>query len=125
MIPARKISETILEFGSPMLRGLPENVTKDEFEAVLRFIVTAWNSVVLDGWYKTNKYESEFRQALSQMPIEISGTLEKLINRKKRKYSSDPRAVGNYSVIEKNGEFIFRAEARLDLQRVKEVGSPQ
>jgi len=99
MIPTRKISETILEFGSPILRVLPENVTKEEFEAAIRFIVTAWNAVVLDGWHKTNKFENEYCQALGEMPIEISGALGKLIKRKKRKYSSDPRAVGNYPPV--------------------------
>jgi len=123
MIPTRKISETILDFGSPILRVLPENVTKEEFEAAIRFIVTAWNAVVLDGWNKTKKYEIEYCKALDKMPIEISGALGKLIKRKKRKYSSDLRAVGNYWVIEKNGEFVFRAEARLDLQGVKAIGS--
>lgn len=78
----------------------------------MRIIVSAWNAVVLDGWDKTNQLEDEFIKALSTSPREMQLIAKQLIERKKHKYSSDPRAVGNYWVIEKNGEFVFRAEAR-------------
>jgi len=103
MIPTRKISETILEFDDPILQELPESSTKEDFEAVMRLVVSAWNAVVLDEWNKTRKFEKEFIKALRPMPKEFDGISRKLIWRKKRKYSSDPRAVGNYWVIEKNG----------------------
>ena len=125
MIPNRKISETILEFGEPILEELPENASKEEMEAAMRLIVSAWNAVVLDDWNKTREFEKAFLEALIPMPKEFESIPKKLIKRKKRKYSTDPRAVGNYWVIEKNGGLVFKAEARLDLQGVKGIGVMQ
>lgn len=122
MIPNRKISETILEFGEPILEKLPDNASKEEMEAAMRLIVSAWNAVVLDDWNKTREFEKAFLKALMPIPKEFESVPRKLIKRKKRKYSSDPRAVGNYWVIEKNGELVLRAEARLDLQGVEGIG---
>jgi hypothetical protein len=122
MIPNRKISETILEFGYPIIAGLPENAPKEELEAVMSLIVSAWNAVILDDWNKTRKFEKAFLKALQPMPKEFESIPRKLIKRKKKEYSSDPRAVGNYWVIEKTGELVFRAEARLDLQGVEGIG---
>lgn len=125
MIPNRKISETILEFGNPILEELPEHASKEEMEAAMLLIVSAWNAVVLDDWKKTREYEKAFLKALMPIPKEFESIPRKLIKRKKRRYSSDPRAVGNYWVIEKNGELVFRAEARLDLQGVEGIGVMQ
>ena len=125
MIPNRKISETILEFGEPILEKLPDNASKEEMEAAMRLIVSAWNAVVLDDWNKTREFEKAFLKALMPIRKEFESVPRKLIKRKKRKYSSDPRAVGNYWVIEKNGELVLRAEARLDLQGVEGIGVMQ
>lgn len=125
MIPTRKISETILEFGNPVLQALPDNSGKEGFEAAIRIIVAAWNAVVLDGWSKTSKFEKEFLKALRPMSSEFDDIPKKLIKRKKKNYSADPRAVGNYWVIERNGAFVFRAEARLNLQGVETIGAEQ
>jgi len=73
MIPTRKISETIIEFGEPILQELPENSTKEEFEAAFRIVVTAWNAVVLDGYNKNRKFEKAFLSALRSMPTAFSG----------------------------------------------------
>ena len=125
MIPTRKISETIIMFGEPILRELPNNPTKEEVERAFRIIISAWNSVVLDKWNKNRKFEKAFLNTLRSIPAESSHIPKRLIKRKKRKFSMDPRAVGEYWVIEENGEMVFRAEARLDLSGVETVGSKQ
>ncbi len=122
MILTRKISETILEFGNYLIEELPKNSTKEQFEHVMRIVVSAWNAVVLDEWNKTNYFESEFLKALSSTPEEMQLKARSLIARKKTKYPSDPRAVGNYWVLEKNGKFVFRAEARIDLKGLEADG---
>jgi hypothetical protein len=119
------MSETILEFGEPILQELSGDASKEELEAAMRLIVSAWNAVVLDDWNKTTRAETELLKALKPMPKEFESIARKLIKRKRRKYSSDPRAVGNYWVIQKNGELVFRAEARLDLQGVEVIGVKQ
>ena len=50
MIPSKKISQTVLEFGKSIIAGLPVNYTKEEFEATMKVVVTAWNAVVMDSW---------------------------------------------------------------------------
>lgn len=112
-------------FGEPILQELPENSTKDEVEAAFHLIVSAWNAVVLDEWGRSRKFEKEFLNALSSIPAEFRNIPKRLIKRKKRKFSMDPRAVGDYWVIEKNGEMVFRAEARLDLSGVETIGAKQ
>lgn len=125
MIPTRKISETVIEFGEPILQELPENTTKEEFEAAFRIVVTAWNAVVLDGYNKNRKFEKAFLSALRSMPTQFSGIPKRLIKRKKRRYSTDPRSVGKYWVVERDGELVFRAEARLGLKEIDTVGLKQ
>ena len=113
MIPTRKISETILEFGEPLIQELPEDSTKEIFEATMNVIVSVWNAVTIDTKEKNNNFESELLKALLPVPPELQLITRELIQRKKTDYASDPRAVGNFWVIEKDGEFVFRAKARL------------
>jgi hypothetical protein len=113
MIPTTKISETILEFGEPLIQELPEDTSKEAFEAIINVIVSVWNAVTIDTRKQNNNYETELLQALLPAPPELQLIAKMLIQSKKANYASDPRAVGNYWVIEKDGEFVFRAEARL------------
>jgi|TARA_B100001964_G_C13825265_1_gene419102 hypothetical protein len=71
-IPTRKISETILEFGDPLISILPDGFTKEEFEGIIMTIVAAWNSVVLDDWKKSDNFTTEYRKAMSQMDNPIA-----------------------------------------------------
>jgi len=81
MIPNRKISETILEFGDPILEELPENASKEEMEAAMRLIVSAWNAVVLDDWNKTREFEKAFLKALIvSVPPGISPLVDRAWN---------------------------------------------
>lgn len=118
MIPNRKISEVILEFGDPLLEELSEDHDKIELEGMLRLIILTWNAVTLDQWHKTRNNEDELLKALREAPAGFQTITKKLIKRKKRKYSSDPRAVGNYSVVEKDDGYSLRAEAKLSVEHV-------
>jgi hypothetical protein len=112
MIPNTKISQTILEFGKSVFLQLPDDHTKEEFEAMLSIVITTWNSVVIDAWNKTDKYERELIERLENAPKQVKIDVKRLIKRKKSKFSADLRAVGNHWVREKNGEYIFGCEAR-------------
>ena len=76
MIPNRKISETILEFGEPIFPKLPDNASKEEMEAAMRLIVSAWNAVVLDDWNKTREFEKAFLKALMPIPEKNSSLFQ-------------------------------------------------
>ncbi len=116
MIPNTKISETILEFGKSLIIELPSEHSKEEFEAVITIAITAWNAVVMDAWEKTNKYESELLSTMHTAPKEVQIEIKRLIKRKKNKFGSDPRAVGNHWIREQDGELLFGCEARLNVE---------
>tara|TARA_R110001583_G_C5320974_1_gene377196 strand:+ start:70 stop:447 length:378 start_codon:yes stop_codon:yes gene_type:complete len=116
MIPSKKISQTILEFGKSIIAGLPMNYGKDEFEATMKVVVTAWNAVVMDSWEKGTKFESELLTLMESAPKNAKLEMKRLIKRKKTKFSHDPRAVGDFWVRENNGEFTFGCEARLNVE---------
>ena len=116
MIPNTKISQTILEFGKSVILQLPDDHTKEEFESAIRIVITAWNAVVLDGWNKSNRFERELLSTMRNVPKEAQIEIQRLVKRKKKKYGSDPRAVGHHWVREENGEFIFGCEARLNVE---------
>ena len=119
MIPTRKISETILDFGSAVFQSLPEDATKFQFEASVRVVVCAWNAVVLDEWDKTDKNEKSLLLTLSEEPKEMQLIVKRLLKRKKKKFSNDSRGVGHYEIIDRGGELIFRAEARVDVEHMQ------
>jgi len=127
MIPTRKISETILEFGEPVIEALSEDINKAEFESVMNIIVAVWNAVAIDAQNKNKNYEKELVKALLPGPIEIQNLANKLIQRKNECYSLDPRTVGKFSIIDKdgNGELIFRAESRLGVKILDAIGEIQ
>ncbi len=118
MIPNTKISQTILEFGKDIILGLPENASKDDFEAAMRVVVSAWNAVVIDSWNKSSEFEESLMKTLEGAPKEMIVIMKRLIKRKKKKFIADPRGVGKYWVKEKNGEFVFGCEARVDIDKL-------
>ncbi|ALO34666.1 hypothetical protein CMT41_07995 [Colwellia sp. MT41] len=115
MIPSKKISQTILEFGKSIIAGLPVGYKKEEFEATMKVVVTAWNAVVMDSWENGVKFESELLALMETAPKIAKLEIKRLIKRKKAKFANDPRAVGDFWVRENNGEIVFGCEARLNV----------
>jgi hypothetical protein len=118
MIPSTKISQTILKFGKAAILELPKNHTKEEFEATMKMVVLAWNVVVMDQQEKGNKFELEFMLLMETAPAKVKLIVKRLLKRKKTKFASDPRGVGNYWVREENGGLVFGCEARLNVEDV-------
>ena len=116
MIPNTKISQTILEFGKPVILQLPMNPSKEEFDGAIRIVISAWNAVVMDSWENGNKFESLLLSCMAEAPKQAQVEIKRLIKRKKSNFSLDPRAVGEHWVREGNGELVFGCEARLDVK---------
>lgn len=125
MIPNTKISNTIVEFGKELVLGLPENCSKEEMEAAMSVIILAWNAVVIDSWNNTTEYETELLASMENDVDESVVMVKRLIKRKKKKFSEDPRAVGKHWIKEENGNLIFGCEARLDIDKVRQEGTWQ
>lgn len=112
--PDTKISATILEFGKSIIAELPEDFSEEQFRAVLTIVITAWNAIVLDSWNNDNKYETEAISVLANAPRKAQIEMKRLLTRKKKKFGSDPRAVGHHWITEKNGELVFGCDARIE-----------
>ena len=110
--PNRKISETFLDFSSPLLDALGKAATKQQVEKALQITYTVWNSIVLDSVKGGSKYISMVRQSMKDNP-ESSALIEQLILRKKTFFENDLRLIGDYSIKKKReGDWRLRAEAR-------------
>lgn len=103
--------------------ALPSDHTKEEFENVITIVITAWNAVVMDGWESGNRFEAQLLSSLQSAPKVIRVEMKRLIKRKKTKFGSDPRGVGNHWVRVKDGEFVFGCEARLNVENAPVTGA--
>lgn len=122
MIPTKKISHTLLEFAEPCIRELPDGYSKNDLEAVLTLVVSVWNSCVLDQWNKSDVNVTLLRKTVSAGGSLHIAVTEAMIERKMRLFANDVRAISNQMVIERNGELIVRAEARIDLSKIDAEG---
>lgn len=114
IIPEKKISQTILEFGDAVIASLPPNHSKEEFESTMFMVITVWNSITIDSWNGNSELEDGLLSSISGVPSEIGFIVKKLIKRKKTKFKHDPRAIGNSWVRDNNGEVVFGCEARVN-----------
>jgi hypothetical protein len=115
MIPTVKMSHTILEFGKALINDLPDAHEKAELEGVILLITTIWNTVIIDSNNRNKVFEKELLQTLKDEPKEYQLIVKRLIKRKKSKFSHDPRLVGENWVKERNGNFTFVCESRLNV----------
>jgi limonene-1,2-epoxide hydrolase len=109
--PPRKISETFLDFSSPLLNAIGEDATKHQVERVLQITYTVWNAIVLDTVKGNTEHISMLRQTMKSDPMN-SALIEQLISRKKDMFADDLRVIGEYSLIRRQGEWRLRADAR-------------
>ena len=108
----RKISETFLDFATPILRSTGERATEEDIDQILRVAFTIWNGVVYDKVNGNNHYVQQIRELTSRDPFSRS-LADQLINRKLKLFADDDRLVGEYKITYKDGELHMRAEARV------------
>jgi hypothetical protein len=119
MIPTQKISLTLIKYAEPLINELEAGYSKCDLEGVLQLATCIWNACVLDQWRGTTEHVEAVRRQISKVDNSIPvAIVEALIVRKKQRFGNDPRGITNECVIVKNGEFVVRAEARLDLQNI-------
>ena len=123
MIPPKKISHTLIEYADPLIEELPDGYSQSDLEQVLKLAAGIWNACVLDQWHKTTSNVSAVRSRIAQTDPMTIAIIEALIARKKNLFGLDPRAITNECVVIKNGEFVVRAEARLDVEHMDIAGS--
>lgn len=112
--PAGKISETLVEFASPLVELLERPIAPDPMRQSLLVAVLVWNSVVLAEWGLEADSLDRARQLLRAVPEAVRRFLfDELILRKRRRFASDRRLIGYFEVHDEDGELRVRADACL------------
>ena len=119
-IPKRKISETLLEFGEPML-GLLKEPTVEEFRAALSIVIVVWNAHGLSMTAASDRSAyleklAEYRQRLAEKgaPAIVLAGFDALDASRVTDYADDPRCVGEWDLIPDGAGWIqVRCDARL------------
>lgn len=111
----RKISETILDFGEPLISQLDPSQSQETVHAIFEIVVTVWNCHVLatPRWGQP-KFLADLQDRLqnSQMPPEMVDAHRALALRRTEHFAKDYRAVGDWSVYQDNGKWRLRCDAR-------------
>ena len=113
--PVRKISETILDFGEPLLSQLDADAPKDVLESTLTIVITVWNAHVtaLPRWGQP-QFLADLHTQLSSADAlpELANAVRTLSQRRLELFASDARAVGEWSLVGRSGGWSLRCDAR-------------
>jgi len=108
--PESKISAAFLEFAQPIL-GEEGSLAAEQIEQILRVAFVAWNAVVYDTVHRNTQWVTRLRTQVAP-DAALSAVVEGLIERKRTQFGNDLRLVGSYKMVETNGEWRLRVEAR-------------
>jgi hypothetical protein len=114
--PEAKISETFLKFAEPILGNESGSLTAEEIEQALRVPFVVWNAVVYDTVHGNAEWVTRVREQVAQDP-QLTLLIDGLITRKQTQFGHDLRLVGKYEIVETNGEWRLRVEARSPTER--------
>lgn len=116
-IPQRKISETIIDFGAPLIADLDPSQPIEVVRSVFAIVITVWNAHVMamPQWGRPQLLEQ-----LGEL-VHTPGTAAQMIDtcaalaaRRRERFAQDPRAVGEWSVtIDQAGRVRLHCEARI------------
>ena len=124
-IADRKISETFLDFASPLLDPLGAEATEREMENALQIAFTVWNAVVYDAVDRSSRWVDRLRNYLAGQDPRVQALIEQLVSRKQSLFGNDHRLVGEYQLYRQGGELRLRAEARAPRTKSKPPKRPR
>jgi len=114
--PVRKISETILAFGEPLLSQLDAALPLDVIQSTLKIVITVWNAHVtaMPRWGQP-QFLADLHERMRdpQMPREMVEAMRTLSQRRLERFANDGRAVGEWSLVMDAGEWRLRCDARV------------
>ena len=116
-IPSRKISETIIDFGAPLISDLDPSQPIEIVRSVFTIVIMVWNAHVMamPVWGRPQLLEQlgELLRTPGTAP-QLIDTCAKLAARRQERFTDDPRAVGEWSVvIDQAGRVRLHCDARV------------
>ena len=116
-VPSRKISETIIDFGAPLIFDLDKNQPIEIVRSVFTIVITVWNAHVMamPVWGKPQLLEQlgELLRALGTAP-EMLDTCAELTARRQLHFADNPRAVGEWKIeFDHAGRVRLHCDARI------------
>lgn len=117
--PVRKISETILDFGQPVIDELDADAPRELWEATLHIVIMVWNAHVtaMPRWGQPRLLaELHERLKAPHVPPELVDAVRALSQRRLERFATDARAVGEWSLVGKDGSWRLRCDARTPSQ---------
>lgn len=114
--PLRKISETILDFGEPLISQTNMDASGEGLRSALKIVILVWNAHVLamPRWGQV-KSLADLHEKLRDpaIPTEMVEAIRTLSQRRLEHFATDARAVGEWSVVKEAGEWRLRCDARV------------
>ena len=116
-IPSRKISETIIDFGAPLIFDLDKDQPIEIVRSVFTIVIMVWNAHVMamPVWGKPQLLEELGKLLLSPgAAAQLIHTCNELTARRKQHFADDPRAVGEWNVeFDHAGRVRLHCDARI------------
>ena len=113
--PLRKISETILDFGEPLISQLDAEQPLDVVRSTFEIVIMMWNAHVtaMPRWGQP-RFLADLHERIRdpQMPAELVEAIRMLSQRRLERFATDGRAVGEWSLVMQSGEWRLRCDAR-------------
>lgn len=116
-IPSRKISATIIDFGTPLLEQLDAEQPLTVVRAAFDIVVTVWNAHVMamPAW-NAPQFLADLEALLHNPAVapQMLQAYRALIAHRQERFADDPRAVGAWNVaIDANGSVRLHRDARV------------
>lgn len=116
-IPSRKISETIIDFGAPLIFDLDKDQPIEIVRSVFTIVIMVWNAHVtaMPVWGKPQLLEELGKLLLSPGAApQLIDTCTELAARRQQHFADDPRAVGEWNVeFDHAGRVRLHCDARI------------
>ncbi len=100
-MPTRKISETIIDFGAPLIGQLDGNEPPDVVQATFSLVITVWNAHVMamPVWGQPQVL-AQLAQLLRgpAAPPQMTEACHTLALRRRQHFADDVRAVGGWEL---------------------------
>lgn len=111
----RKISETILDFGEPVLRRLQGDYSDDVAHKVFELVILVWNAHVtaMPRWGQPHFLANLAERMLDPaVPADMVDAVRELTKRRLEHFATDARAVGEWQLVKHPEGVRLRCDAR-------------